>query len=289
MFLVTYPVSGLTDQMIGHPDKSFRYIDTSNKEESKMALMMLVAQFGTDTLSFYNMSSTSQASYFDNIRNFFDDVNHENIDFENLWCLLLNLDEDDIRSVLVGYKRDFVIVDANTKKPKLFKEGDKLTMIVYGNFELAVNDAGEDDELYCLLSNNTDNENVCDVHIFSMKFENVKEVGTFKTKNEDKEWFINSYDEVCKLYAPKKKMYLLQCQYANGGHFEANTYNKLFESQEKAREELCKEVKKVEEEFTRLFGEEWNTEWSKNGMCCCLDFNCYEDYWEGYVEELEVH
>lgn len=290
MFLVTYPISELTNQMIGHPDETFKHIDTSNKEESKMALMMLIAQFGTDTLSFYDMSSTSQSSYFDNIRNFFDDVNHESIDFENRWCLLLNLDEDDIRSVLVGYKRDFIIVDANTKKPRLFKEGDKLTMVVYGNFELAINDANENDKLYCLLSvKDTDNENVCDVHIFSMEFENVKEVGTFKTKNEDREWFINSYDEVCKLSAPKKKMYLLQCRYANGNHFEEDIYNRLFESQEIAKEELCKEVKNVEEEFKRLFGDEWQFEWSKNGLCCCIDFNCYEDYWEGYVEELKVN
>ena len=288
MFLVTYPISEMAGQMVGFPDETFKYIDTSNKEESKMALMMLIAQFGTDTLSFYDMSSTSQSSYFCNISNFFDDVNREDIDLENRWCLLLNLDEDDIRSLSDGYKRDFVIVDADTKKPRLYKDGDKLTMIVYGDFELAINDADEHDELYCLLSY-TDNKDVCDVHIFSMEFEDVKEVGTFKTKNEDKEWFIKSYDEVCKLYAPKKKMYLLQCQYANSNHFEANTYNELFESKEKAREELYKEVKKIEEKFTKLFGKEWNIKWSNNEMHCCLDFNCYEDYWEGYVEELEVN
>ena len=107
--------------------------------------------------------------------------------------------------------------------------------------------------------------------------------------NDDREWFINSYDEVCKLSAPKKKMYLLQCRYANGNHFEEDIYNRLFESQEIAKEELCKEVKNVEEEFNRLFGNEWQFEWSKNGLCCCIDFNCYEDYWEGYVEELKVN
>lgn len=290
MMLICYPITAFDgqDQFINQPNECLKMFDTTKKEDSMNAFLMLLAQFGNN-LQYYNMSSRSQSSYFENIDNLFDDINSQEIDFEGLWCVLLNIEEEDVRKVLNGYKRDFVLVDKPTETPITFGGKNKDTMVVYGDFEDVMDDKDDNDELFCLLSvKNPSNENEFDVHIFLMKFEDVKEVGAFKssTKN-DKEWFENSYDALCGLYTTKKKMYLVQYHYNNGHHFEGDIYNELFETENDAMNALREEAKNVEKEFNEIFGDgEWEKE--DRGDYICLNFNYYEDYWEGKVEELEV-
>lgn len=289
MILVTYPIQAFEEQeqFINHPDDIFKEYDTTKKEEAKQVFMMLLAQFGNQ-LQIFNMSTRSYKSWYENIENFINDINHQEIDFENIWCVLLDLNEDDVRSIMDGYKRDFVLIDGLDNTPFKFNERND-SMEVYGDFESAMADKNEIDKLCCLLSvKNPDNKNEYNVHVFQMKFEDVQEIAQYNASENDKEWFKTSYDELCKLFVPKKKMYLLQCQYANGNHFEGNTYNQLFESQDTAMIELSKEREKVEREFNRVFGDDnWKEE--DRGDYIMIDFNCYEDYWEGQVIELEVN
>ena len=198
MFLVTYPVSAFEGQMINHPNQApIRNFDTTNREESLKVFLMLLAQFG-DTLEYYNMSSRSSSSHFENIDNLIDDINDEEIDFENNLCVLLNIEEQDVINILDGYKRDFVIIDGDTNKPLRCKDGE---VFVYGSFEGAMDDFGENDKLHCLLSIVDQNEkDKCIVHDFSMEYENVTEVGTFKSSaKSSQQWF----DDASTYFEPK--------------------------------------------------------------------------------------
>ena len=296
MMLICYPITAFEgqEQFINHPNKSLNMFDTTNKEESMKAFLVLLAQFGK-SLQYYNMSSRSSDTFFENIDNLFDDINSQEIDFEGLWCVLLNLEEEDVRKVLDGYKRDFVIVDGKTHKPLIFSGEDKKDMVVYGDFEFAYGDMmaaqdNEGDTLYCLLSlKNQEADGKCDVHIFQMKFEDVKEIGTFASSHIDNnEWFENSYDALVETLMPKKKMYLLQCQYANGGHFEGSTYNELFTSQDDAMLALREEADNIEAEFEKNFGEDSYKE-EDRGDFIEIQYHEYEDCWTGQVIELEVN
>lgn len=204
MFLITYPVSAFDGQMINHPNSSpISEFDRTKKEESMKVFLMLLAQFGHE-LKYYDMS----ISHFENIDKLIDDINCQEIDFENNWCVLLNLEENDIIDVLANYKRDFIIIKGDTKQPLRFKSDNKV--IVYGEFEVAMVDLDESngDQLHCLLSvaNTTKNE-VYIVHDFSFKFENVNEVATFKSSSKcSQKWF----DDVSNYFTPKEKLYLLQ-------------------------------------------------------------------------------
>lgn len=291
MILVTYPISKFDEQMINHPNDSLmKMFDTSKKEDSVKALLTLLAHFG-NSLRYFNLSNRSNSTFFDNVDNLFDDINSQEIDFENLWCVVLELEENDVRNILDGYKRDFVLVDRPTKTPISFDSVRKDSMIVYGDFELAVADKNDSDDLYCLLSiKNQDSKDECLVHIFQMKYENVAEIGTFKSSlKDDKVWFENSYDALCGLYSPspKKKMYLAQYHFNDGNNFEGDIYNELFSSESDAMNALREEANNVERDFNREFGEnEWEEE--DRGDYICINYNYYEDYWEGKVIELEV-
>lgn len=287
MILVTYPIIG-DEQMVNHPDfQLLKQFDTTNYEDSKMVFMILLAQFG-NLLCIYNMSSRSSNSYFENIDNLIDDINHQEVDFENSWCVLLNLCENDIRDIMSGYNRKFVIVDGNTLKPLMSGEEKKTDMIVYSNFESAINEMnGEKDMLYCFLSiKDPENADKYIVHIFSFKNNYVREVANYRASSDDKEWFEESYDELIKVVSPKKKMYIVQCQYGNGHHFEGDVYTILFEKEEDAKNQFNKEVANAEKEFNELFGE--FRENKANGKTI-IDFNEYEDWWEGKMFELEVN
>ena len=87
---------------------------------------------------------------------------------------------------------------------------------------------------------------------------------------------------------PKKKMYLLQCQYANGGHFEGSTYNELFTSQDDAMLALREEADNIEDEFEKNFGEDSYQE-EDRGDFIEIQYHEYEDCWTGQVIELEVN
>lgn len=198
MFLVTYPISAFSEQMINHPNQApIRNFDTTNREESLKVFLMLLAQFG-NKLVFYNMSSRSSSSHFENLDDLIDDINCQELDFENGWCVLLNIEEQDVIDILDGYKRDFVIIDGKTNKPLRSKNGE---VIVYGDFESALADLGENDKLHCLLSVIDQHEkDKCVVHDFSMKFEDVTEVATFNSSaKSSQQWF----DDVSLYFEPK--------------------------------------------------------------------------------------
>lgn len=193
MFLVTYPISAFDEQLINHPTSAFHNFDTTNREESLKVFLMLLAQFG-NTLEYYNMSSRSSSSHFENIDDLIDDINCQEIDFENNWYVLLNIEEQDVINILDGYKRDFVIIDGGTNKPLRFNADHEI--IVYGSFEMAMIDMKENEKLHCLLSIVDQSEkDKCIVHDFSMEYENITEVGTFKSsaKSAD-QWFYDASD-----------------------------------------------------------------------------------------------
>ena len=199
MFLVTYPISAFEGQMINHPNQApIRNFDTTNREESLKVFLMLLAQFG-HCLSYYDMSSRSSFSHFCNIDNFIDDINCQEIDFENNWCVLLNIEEQDVINILDGFKRDFVIINGDTNKPLRFNDNHEV--IVYGSFECAMVDLGENDKLHCLLSIVDQNEkDKCVVHDFSMALDNITEVGTFKSSAKSaQQWF----DDASAYFEPK--------------------------------------------------------------------------------------
>jgi hypothetical protein len=54
------------------------------------------------------MSSRSNSSRFENIDNLIDDINDEEIDFTNNWCVLLNIEEQDVIDILDGYYDTYV-------------------------------------------------------------------------------------------------------------------------------------------------------------------------------------
>lgn len=200
MFLVTYPISAFEGQMINHPNQTpIRNFDTTNREESLKVFLMLLAQFGHNKLKYYNMSSRSSYSQFENIDKLINDINCQKIDFERNWCVLLNIEEQDVIDILDGYKRDFVFIDGITNKPLRFKADNQI--IVYGSFENAMIDLGESDKLHCLLSIIDQNEKgKCIVHDFSMDYENVTEVGTFKSSTKSaQQWF----DDASSYFEPK--------------------------------------------------------------------------------------
>jgi len=199
MFLVAYPISAIEGQMINHPMQApICNFDTTNREDSLKVFLMLLAQFG-NLLRYYNMSTRSNSSHFENIDNFIEHINCEEIDFTDYWCVLLNIEEQDVISILDGYKRDFVIVDGETNKPLRFNANHEI--IVYGSFVNAMADLGENGKLHCLLSVIDKNEkDKCIVHDFSMEFENITEVGTFKSSAKSaQQWF----DDASTYFEPK--------------------------------------------------------------------------------------
>lgn len=252
MILVSYPISGINGQMINHPDTLLKVFDTTNKEESKELFIMLLCQFGDDNLGIYDMSSRLGSSHYGNIDTFVDAINHENIDFNDLWLINLNLEEEEVKEIMNGYKRDFVLVDGKNHKPTCFNER-KDSMVVYGDFELALDDQNETDKLYGLLSVKNANGNY-DVHIFSFKFDDVEEITTISTSNGDNDWFETSYDELCEVCAPSKKMYLLQTNYHEGKCFRNTINNRLFSYQAKAVKAFMRETNRVEQEFENVCG-----------------------------------
>ena len=194
MILVTYPINDHENQILQHPDKSLRMFDTTNKEESKEVFMMLLAQFGNN-LVIYNMSSRSQSTFFENIENLVDDINHEEVSFENSWCVLLNLEEDEIRAMMNNYKRDFIIVEDG--KPLCFDDNQ---IIVHGDIECAYEELENGGNLYCLLSiADPDNKELYDVHVFSFS-DSIVEIHDYKAPKIDKDWFSVSFDDLSQLF-----------------------------------------------------------------------------------------
>jgi len=190
MFLVTYPISAFDGQMINHPNQALiRNVDTTNREDSLKVFLILLAQFG-NKLEYCNMSSRSNSSRFVNIDDLINDINCQRIDFETKWCVLLNIEEQDVIDILDGYKRDFVIIDGETNKPLRYNADHQI--IVYGSFEIVMADLKKNEKLHCLLSIVDQNEkDKCIVHDFSMEYENITEVGTFKSNTKSAQQWLD--------------------------------------------------------------------------------------------------
>lgn len=200
MILVTYPISLSSVQMINHPNHApICNFDTTDREESLKVFLMLLAQFG-NKLEIYNMSSRSSSSHFDNLDDLIDGINCQEIDFEDYWCVVLNIEEQDVIDIFGDYKRDFVVIDGKTKDALRFGDGQ---VIVHGCIEDAIADMNVEngDMLHCLLSiADKENKDNYIVHDFSMQFENVNEVATFKSSAKFSQiWF----DDVSDYFAPK--------------------------------------------------------------------------------------
>lgn len=198
MLLVTYPISAFEGQMINSPNQApISNFDTTNREESLKVFLMLLAQFGYK-MEYYNISSCSDSSRFGSIYKLINEINCQKIDFDERWCVLLNVEEQDVINILDGYKRDFVIIDGDTNKPLCYKNGE---VVVYGYFNSAMVDLKVNDKIHCLLSIVCQNEkDKCIVHDFSMEYGNITEVGTFKSSaKSNQQWF----DDASTYFEPK--------------------------------------------------------------------------------------
>ena len=290
MILITYPINSQENQIIEHPDKSFRMFDTTNKEESKTVFMMLLAQFGND-ISIYNMSSRSQSTFFNNIGNLFDYINNEDVSFENSWCVLLNLEEDEIRAMMNNYKRDFIIVEDG--KPICF---DNKEIVVYGDIECAYAEK-HDGSLYCLLSiADPDNKELYDVHVFSFDH-GIVEVHDYKAPKIDKEWFEISFDELSHFFGEceadksghDQVVYVTNCQYVNCRYVDHDSAPAIaaFDSMEKAKQDLNDTLEYVKEEFLDYYEEKELVIVNKGTYVEIHDVDCM-DWWCGKLYETEL-
>ena len=193
MIFVNYPISAFDcGQFINHPNDFQKLYDLSKSDEALKAYLALLAQFDYARMLHYNMGSTSRSTFFENADDFVDDLNSEEFDPSNGWMLNLNLTEDAIRNILEDYKRDFIIVKADGKATT-FGDGDRKEVVVYGEFESAVEDMDKDhgDKLLCLLSIPTkDYDDAYETHVFAMEYDNVHEVGEpFLTSRIASKWF----------------------------------------------------------------------------------------------------
>lgn len=281
MYLVFFPINNPT---LTHPDNMFSTFDLTNVEESKKAMQILLALFPND-LHIYDISSTRQKSRFSNLHNLTHDLNHEELDTENNWCISLNLSEKDMDELTLVAATDFVIIENKTKKPLKY-HGDDNEMICYGDYESAWDDTNSSDMLLSLLTYNTDVEGVQEVHVFELKQNDVKEIASFEVMAED--WIEETHKNLIKLFnKPMNKIYLTQCNYGDGEHFSLDIANACFATKEAAIADLKKTAKDVKKEFVEHFGTEGlSVEEFEERIT--IDYNQFSDWWEGKVIELNV-
>jgi len=250
--------------------------------------MMLLAQFGND-LSIYNMSSRSQSTFFENVGNLFDYINNEDVSFENSWCVLLNLEEDETRAMMNKYKRDFIIVEDG--KPICF---DDKEIVVYGDIECAYAEK-HGGSIYCLLSiEDPDNKELYDVHVLS--FDNsIVEVHDYKAPKIDKDWFSVSFNDLSQFFAEAEKsgydqvVYVTNCQYVNCKYVDHDSAPAIaaFDSKEKAKQDLKDTLEYVKEEFLQYYEEKELVIVEKDNYVEIHDID-HMDWWWGKLYETEL-
>lgn len=203
MFLVFFPVSGVEEQVINHPIDAFSSFDTNMENEAKNVMRILISQFGLENLHIYNTSENRAATRFMSIGDFVNDLNSQYIAIdENLWCIDLNLNEEQMREVTENYTSDFVILDGGVK-PTCFNDGE---MVVYGDYEDMLGSFMEDDKAVALVTNYDKNGKNGVVHVFRVLYDSYEPIGEFQIECDlgcdgldDLEWKEEVYPKLCEL------------------------------------------------------------------------------------------
>lgn len=101
MYLVVYPVDCKFER------HSFDGYDWSVPEEAKKVFKELYTLLhNKDTFHYFNVSTTSRASRHNNLDDFTEMCNNEEISIEGSWTIWLNLTEADVMSVIEEYETD---------------------------------------------------------------------------------------------------------------------------------------------------------------------------------------
>lgn len=200
MFLVFFPVNGVEEQVINHPTDAFSCFDTNMEDEAKDVMRILISQFGKENLHIYNTNENRPTTRFMSIGDLVNDLNCQEICVdESLWCIDLNLTEEQMREVADQYTSDFVILDGG-KLPTCFPDGE---MVVYGDYENMLEDFNVDDKILSLVTNYDSEGKNGVVHVFRVLYDSYEPIGEFPINSNfgcnALDWKEEVYPKLCEL------------------------------------------------------------------------------------------
>lgn len=149
MYLVVYSVNSKFER------HSFDHYDWSIKEEAKEVFKQLyTALHNDDDFHFFNISSTDRTTRHENLDDFTEMCNNEELSIDGSWTIWLNLTEADVLSVIDEYETDRLSTAGNGDEYYILSENFTLVDYPEEDFLLAYFDKVEaESELY-------DNENI---------------------------------------------------------------------------------------------------------------------------------
>lgn len=203
MFLVFFPVNGVEEQVINHPIDAFSSFDTNMEDEAKNVMRILISQFGLENLHIYNTSENRPTTRFMSIGDFVNDLNSQELAIDDaLWCIDLNLTEEQMREVVEHYTSDFVILGGGTL-PTCFSNGE---MVVYGDYDNMLVDFNVGDKILSLVTNYDSEGKNGVVHVFRVLYDSYEPIGEFQIECDlgcdeldDLEWKAEVYPKLCEL------------------------------------------------------------------------------------------
>lgn len=200
MFLVFFPVNGVEEQVINHPIDAFSSFDTNMEDEAKNVMRILISQFGLENLHIYNTSENRPTTRFMSIGDFVNDLNSQEIAIDDaLWCIDLNLTEEQMREVTENYTSDFVILDGGTL-PTCFSNGE---MVVYGDYDNMLVDFNVGDKILSLVTNYDSEGKNGVVHVFRVLYDSYDPIGEFPINSNHGcnalDWKDEVYPKLCDL------------------------------------------------------------------------------------------
>jgi hypothetical protein len=200
MFLVFFPVNGVEEQVINHPIDAFSSFDTNMEDEAKNVMRILISQFGLENLHIYNTSENRPTTRFMSIGDFVNDLNSQELAIDDaLWCIDLNLTEEQMREVVENYTSDFVILDGGTL-PTCFSNGE---MVVYGDYDNMLVDFNVGDKILSLVTNYDSEGKNGVVHVFRVLYDSYDPIGEFPINSNygcnALDWKDEVYPKLCGL------------------------------------------------------------------------------------------
>lgn len=200
MFLVFFPVNGVEEQVINHPIDAFSSFDTNMEDEAKNVMRILISQFGLENLHIYNTSENRPTTRFMSIGDFVNDLNSQELAIDDaLWCIDLNLTEEQMREVVENYTSDFVILDGGTL-PTCFSNGE---MVVYGDYDNMLVDFNVGDKVLSLVTNYDSEGKNGVVHVFKVLYDSYDPIGEFPINSNygcnALDWKDEVYPKLCDL------------------------------------------------------------------------------------------
>jgi len=164
-------------------------------------MRILISQFGLGSLHIYNTSENSPTTRFMSIGDFVNDLNSQELAIDDtLWCIDLNLTEEQMREVVEHYTNDFVILDGGTL-PTCFDNGE---MVVYGDYEEMLEDFDKEGDKILSLVTNYDSEGKNGVvHVFRVLYDSYDPIGEFPINSNygcnALDWKNEVYPKLCEL------------------------------------------------------------------------------------------